>query len=53
MFRERLVRVWLPAMRRGELSAVIARLMSVSVCEAGGSGSEELMEFPPSSLAVV
>ena len=45
------VRVRLLAMCRGELSAVIARLMSN--CEAGGSGSEELKKCPPPSLAVL
>ena len=48
------VRVWLLAMCRGELSAVIARLMSKYLfCEVGGSGSEELMEYPPSFLVVL
>ena len=37
---------------RGELSAVISRLMSKSVCEAGGNGSEELKKCPPPSPAV-
>ena len=45
------VRVRLLAMCRGELSAVIARLMSN--CEAGGSGSEELKKCPPPSPAVL
>ena len=37
------------AMCRGELSEVIAS----SVCEAGGSGSEELKKCPPPSPAVL
>ena len=36
------------AISRGELSEVIARL---SVCEAGGSGSEGLNKRPPPSPA--
>ena len=46
------VRVRLLAMCRGELSAVVARLMS-SVCEAGGSGREELKRYPPPFPAVL
>ena len=36
------VRVQLLAMYRGELSEITTRLMRLSVCEAGGSGREEL-----------
>ena len=38
-------------MGRGELSAVIARLMSKCL-GAGGSGSEELKNCPPPSPAI-
>ena len=39
-------------MRRGELFAVVARLMS-KCPEAGGNGREELKKYPPPSPAVV
>ena len=39
-------------MCKGELYAVIFRLM-LSVCEAGGSGSEELKKKSPLSPAVL
>ena len=48
-----LVRVRLLLMCRGKLSAVVARLMSLSVCEACGKGSEEVKRCPPLSLAVL
>ena len=44
--------VWLLAMCRGEPSAVITGLC-LSVCEAGGSGREELNRYTPPSPAVL
>ena len=38
-------------MCRGELSTVIAQCLSV--CKAGGSGSEELKKWPPPFIAVL